>query len=198
MRAVLSVSLSLLLSLFSSVGWRSQARLFHPTVRIGGVKQVSGHPWLKLGGLIAAGLVGLPVVALAILSFCSRRPANLGVDDGWLADCPDTPNCVCSQAMQASHRVAPIEFSEAPDEAWKRMKALVSAMPNTKIVTDKDKYLHAECTSRLFRFVDDLELLLDAERHVIHCRSASRAGRSDFGVNRRRIEELRRAFTARG
>ncbi|HET6880958.1 MAG TPA: DUF1499 domain-containing protein [Pirellulales bacterium] len=157
---------------------------------------MTGSTWLKLGGLLATALVGLPVVVLAVLSYYSRKPTNVGLVDGWLADCPDKPNCVCSQALEVSHRIAPIDFSDASDTAWQRMKSVVSAMPHTKIVSEQDGYLHAECQTSVFRFVDDLELLLDAERQVIHCRSASRVGHSDFGVNRRRIEGLRRAFAA--
>ena len=33
-----------------------------------------------------------------------------------------------------------------------------------------------------------------ADEKIIHVRSASRTGYSDLGVNRRRIEELRKAF----
>jgi uncharacterized protein (DUF1499 family) len=152
------------------------------------------NTWLRLIGLLVAGLVGLPVVVLAILSFCSRRPANLGAADGWLADCPDTLNCVCSQATQADHRIAPVEITGSADEAWQRLKKVVIAMPNNKVVREDKGYLHVECTSRVFRFVDDLEFLMDAERRVIHCRSASRVGYSDWGVNRRRLKAIRRAF----
>lgn len=152
------------------------------------------NTWLKLLGLLAAGLVGLPVIVLMILSFCSRRPTTLGAAEGWLADCPDTPNCVCSQATRADQRIVPVEFSETADEAWRRLKKVVAALPNSKVVRAENAYLHVECTSRVFRFVDDLEFLLDAERRVIHCRSASRVGYSDLGVNRRRLEAIRQAF----
>ena len=55
-----------------------------------------------------------------------------------------------------------------------------------------DTYLKAECTTMVFRFVDDLELLVDTDEEVIHVRSASRIGTWDLGVNRRRVESLRR------
>lgn len=150
--------------------------------------------WLNGFTLLAAALLGLPVIVLAILSFRSRRPTNLGAADGWLADCPDTPNCACSQATRADQRIGPIEFSGPAEAAWQRLQKIVAAMPNSKVVRHDDGYLHAECKSRVFRFVDDLEFLLDGERHVIHCRSASRVGYSDCGLNRRRLEAIRRAF----
>ena len=41
------------------------------------------------------------------------------------------------------------------------------------------------------RFVDDVELYYDEKAGLIHVRSASRLGRRDFGVNRKRVEALR-------
>jgi uncharacterized protein (DUF1499 family) len=152
------------------------------------------NTWFKLFILLAAALVGLPVVVLAVLSFCARRPANLGAADGWLADCPQTPNCACSQATRADQRIRPIEFSGPAEVAWQRLNKVVTGMPDCTVVRAEDGYLHAECSSRIFRFVDDIEFLLDRERRVIHCRSASRVGYSDWGVNRRRLETIRRAF----
>jgi uncharacterized protein (DUF1499 family) len=67
-------------------------------------------------------------------------------------------------------------------------------MKRSKIVTDLDLYIHAEFTSAFFRFVDDVEFYFDDKAKTLHVRSASRIGRSDFGVNRKRIEELRSRF----
>lgn len=74
----------------------------------------------------------------------------------------------------------------------------VSELPRTTIVTQTDNYLHAECQSALFGFVDDLELHLKAANAVIDVRSASRLGYSDLGVNRRRVEDLRSQLIKRG
>jgi uncharacterized protein (DUF1499 family) len=52
-------------------------------------------------------------------------------------------------------------------------------------------YVHAKFTSRLFRFVDDVEFCIDDDLRIIHVRSSSRVGYFDFGVNRRRIERIR-------
>ena len=67
-------------------------------------------------------------------------------------------------------------------------------MPRTKLVAESRHYLHYEFRSFLFRFVDDVELLVDQENAAIQFRSASRLGYSDFGVNRQRMEEIRRRF----
>jgi uncharacterized protein (DUF1499 family) len=90
--------------------------------------------------------------------------------------------------------VEPIAFDGSAKDALEALRRVVAGLPNTQIVTRGDGYLHAECSSRVFRFVDDVEFLVDRERQVIHCRSASRVGYYDFGVNRRRIEEIRRRF----
>ena len=59
------------------------------------------------------------------------------------------------------------------------------------ITHETETTLHAEATSLVLSFVDDIDAILDAEAGLIHIRSASRLGHSDFGVNRKRIEKLR-------
>ena len=76
----------------------------------------------------------------------------------------------------------------------KRLEAVLASQPRTTIVTRTENYLHAEARSRLFRFVDDVEFYVDSRDGVIQFRSASRVGHSDFGVNRARMQEIRRAF----
>jgi uncharacterized protein (DUF1499 family) len=67
-------------------------------------------------------------------------------------------------------------------------------MKGARIAEEKAGYLRAEFRSSLFGFVDDLELLLDKAAKRIDVRSASRTGYFDFGVNRRRVEEIRKRF----
>jgi uncharacterized protein (DUF1499 family) len=153
-------------------------------------------PIWQLLVLIAGGVVLGWVAVLALLSALARRPANLGATGGRLGPCPNTPNCVCTHASDEAHRIEPLRFEGSAEAAMKRLRGVLAAWPRTRVVTAADGYLHAECRSRLFRFVDDVEFLLDPVAHVIHFRSASRAGRSDLGVNRRRMEGLRRAFAA--
>ena len=66
-----------------------------------------------------------------------------------------------------------------------------------QIEKDDGDYLHAVFISTVFRFRDDLELRQDAAHSRIQVRSASRIGYSDLGVNRKRVEKLRREFTSR-
>jgi uncharacterized protein (DUF1499 family) len=144
----------------------------------------------KLALLVLGGVFLLPMAGLALLSAASRRPSNLGVVDGRLAPCPSSPNCVSTQADDAEHRMPPVSYSGSPREALDRIKAIVASRPRTTIVTEKENYLHVEFTSGLFRFVDDVEFLIDETNGKIHFRSASRAGYSDLGVNRQRMKAI--------
>ena len=129
--------------------------------------------------------------------FPGRRPAELGVRDGRLAPCPTSPNCVSSfePAADAEHHVAPLAFPPGARgdaaAAWVVLERAVRGIERTTVITLRPEYLHAECASAMMGFVDDLECLLDRAAQVIHVRSASRVGYSDFGVNRKRIELLR-------
>ena len=118
-----------------------------------------------------------------------RRPKNLGVVGGRFSPCRRTPNCVSSQADPADkeHHIAPIPFQ---GDAIAAVRRAVEAMPRTRIVSADSHYLYAEFRTRLLRYVDDVEFHYDGK--VIHVRSASRLGRRDFGVNRARVEKLRR------
>lgn len=119
-----------------------------------------------------------------------------GVENGRLAPPPRSPNCVSSQTDRTSHRVPPLPLLGDPAQAIPRLRALIEAMPRTRIVTESEGYLHAEFRTRWLGFVDDLELLVDAPGGVIHVRSASRVGYSDLGANRNRVEALRTAWGA--
>jgi uncharacterized protein (DUF1499 family) len=154
-------------------------------------------PYAKVAGVVILVGVALWALSMIALSLSAKRPDNLGVREGGkLAPCPASPNCVCSQCDGAdqAHAVDPLAFSGEPDAAWERLKRVLEAHPRTRITERTEAYLRAECTSLLFRFVDDVELLLDRDARLIHVRSASRVGHSDLGVNRARVEAIRRAF----
>lgn len=140
--------------------------------------------------IVALLLPLLVIVALAVLSVTARRPTTLGVRDGRLAPCPDSPNCVSSQSDREDSRMETLAIVGDSADAIARLRAVISAMPRARIVTADDNYLHAEFTSALFRFVDDVEFFVDREQRVIHFRSASRVGQSDLGVNRQRMQSI--------
>jgi len=119
-----------------------------------------------------------------------------------LAACPASPNCVSSDASDASHRIEAYSLSasadDSPDALWRVVREAVASLPRTTVVEATGDYLHAECASALFGFIDDLELQLRVSDNLVAVRSASRVGYSDLGVNRRRVERLRETLRARG
>ena len=132
-----------------------------------------------------------------LLSACAGdRPANLGVINGALAACPDSPNCVSSQASDERHRIEPFATGDDPDAAFARLAEIVRRRPDATVINSTDTYLRVELRTTFF--TDDAEFLLDRERRLIQLRSSSRLGYSDLGLNRRRIEEIRRQLQHRG
>lgn len=126
---------------------------------------------------------------------CSgKRPSQLGVNEGSLAPCPESPNCVSSQAA-GEHYIEPIKYQASRQHAYDAMMGVLRHMKRVKIITSDENYIHAECRSRIFRFVDDLELYFPENEQIIHVRSASRVGYSDMGVNRKRVEGIRGFFS---
>ncbi len=154
--------------------------------------------WLSASTPVAAGSTTLlhpPLMAL--FSFSGTRPNNLGLQNGALAACPDSPNCVNSFSTDAEHKIDPIRYTSAPEKAFADLKQTIQSMPRTKIVTESENYLYAEFASSLMGFVDDVEFYLDKTAGVIHVRSAARLGKSDLGVNRQRVEAIRAALSVK-
>ncbi|MGC2518638.1 MAG: DUF1499 domain-containing protein [Burkholderiales bacterium] len=154
---------------------------------------------LRSAAAIAAALAALLLIGGQVGLFSGTRPDNLGVTDGRLAPSKRTPNCVSSQADRATdpgHYIEPLRFSGSPASGRAALKAALKDMERVKIVNEAPNYLYAEFSSRLMGYVDDVEFYVDENAGVIHVRSASRLGIRDFGVNRERIETIRRRFNA--
>ena len=129
---------------------------------------------------------------LPLFNLSGQRPADLGVQDGKLQECPDKPNCVCSQSDKAYSQIQPLPI---PKEGLSDLKKIIHSMQRTQIIQEEENYLYAEFTSALMGYVDDVEFYLQSEEGVIHVKSASRLGNSDFGQNRKRIEAIREALS---
>jgi uncharacterized protein (DUF1499 family) len=114
-----------------------------------------------------------------------------------LAPCPSSPNCVSSLATDPTHQMAPWPAPMSASVALDRLAAIVTAEPRTAVVSRDTLRLRVTFTSRLFRFVDDVEFAIDPVAQLVHFRSASRVGYGDLGVNRARMGRLRTAFLAR-
>ena len=141
------------------------------------------------------------VLSAAFLVFFTgclvRASGDVGLRDGKLSECPDSPNCVSSQTEMKGHTIDPLSYKGSFSEAKQALLSVISSLPRTKIIVDNDRYIHVTFTSRLMRFVDDVEFLFDDTNKQIHVRSASRVGYSDMGVNRKRVENLRKLLNER-
>ncbi|NJM21393.1 MAG: DUF1499 domain-containing protein [Richelia sp. RM2_1_2] len=128
--------------------------------------------------------------------FSGTRPNNLGINNGKLAACPNSPNCVSSQSSttDATHFIQPLNYTDTPEKALSDLKAVIESEPRTKIINESSDYLYAEFKSALMGYVDDVEFYVDSSSNTIHVRSASRLGQSDLGVNRKRVETIRTKF----
>jgi uncharacterized protein (DUF1499 family) len=151
----------------------------------------------------------LPLLLLAAGQFgllMGRPPGDLGVRDGALKPPSRTENSVSSQAAQwpqgdyasAYAQIAPLATRGQGTATMGRLRTLLASWPGARIVEDRPDYLRVEFATRWLRFVDDAEFWLDPAAQVIHVRSASRLGRRDFGVNRARIETIRRRLDTAG
>jgi uncharacterized protein (DUF1499 family) len=138
------------------------------------------------------------------------EPSRLGVTDGKLKPPSRTPNSVSSQAdlwpdhaQAADARIDPLPLMPGPGTTAERgaatlarLKTLIAGLPGAEVVQSDADYLRAHFTTPILRFRDDVELWFDPAAGVVHVRSASRVGRKDFGVNRQRVENLRRLLAS--
>jgi len=92
------------------------------------------------------------------------------------------------------HYVEPIKIPEnIRSDTLALIKETVVEMGGN-IKAEQDNYIAVTFTSFLFRFIDDLEIRIDYKNRLIHIRSAARVGYSDLGVNRKRVDLLKRIF----
>ncbi len=124
---------------------------------------------------------------LTLLGCAGERPTTLGERNGELGLCQDSPNCVSSAETRESHSIPPLSAS------LNEVRQAVSTMAGAQIISEQDNYLYAEFTTRLMGYVDDVEFLAAPGAGLVHVRSASRLGKSDLGVNRKRVEAIRLA-----
>jgi len=111
---------------------------------------------------------------------------------GRLEPCPDSPNCVSTEADDPAKRMPPLRFDGPPEAARGGILTVLEGRRRVRVVEASEDYVHAEFTTPLFRFVDDVEFWIDVAGGKVHYRSASRVGHSDLGVNRRRMRTLSR------
>jgi uncharacterized protein (DUF1499 family) len=148
--------------------------------------------WRIATSVAALAAVGGAVMAVA----CAGIPDDIGLVDGRLRSCPESPNCVCSETPEAESFVEPFAFAGDGPAALESLIRFLESEPRIDVVSRSPDYAHVVFRTAVLRFRDDVELRLDEAAGVIHVRSASRIGYSDLGVNRDRIESIRARWSA--
>lgn len=153
-------------------------------------------------------LLGLAVVVFVAAQWgwlAGRPPAGLGVTQGRLKPPSLTPNSVSSQSdlypehpQRTYSTIEPLPLKNSDGTpALGVLAQVMQTMPGITLVEQRADYLYARSQTPWLKFEDDLEFWVNPDKRAIDVRSASRLGRKDFGVNRRRIEAIRRAYLAR-
>ncbi len=97
-----------------------------------------------------------------------------------LSDCKLRTNCIFQ--------------SWKVDNSEKKFNELIEILENTprlKIIKKERNYIHAVATSRIMKFIDDIEIRNLHEDNILQVKSSSRLGIYDLGVNKRRVQTLR-------
>ncbi len=108
-----------------------------------------------------------------------------------LPPCQKIPNCLSSETLEGKQFIQPFKIKGESNKAWSSLKAALNQQNRVVITHESADNIHAEVTSMIFKFVDDVDFCLDKENNAIHIRSASRTDHLDFGINHKRIEALR-------
>lgn len=139
------------------------------------------------------------IFSFIFLLGCSGTMPKLGIINGQLTPCSKSPNCVNSQATDKEHFIEPIHFIGTMKEAQDQILLVLSTWKRTNTKEVTEHYIRVEFTSKIFRFIDDVEFYFpptETDKIMINIRSASRIGKSDLGANRKRIELFRNKFEA--
>ena len=161
--------------------------------------------WLVIWSVVAILVLIVLAVAAGQLGFLQgTAPTDLGVRDGKLKPPSSTENSVSSQAaLYPDHPeriyadIAPLALKGDGPATLARIKGIVEGMDGARVVKSEPGYLYAQFTTKLMKYVDDVEFWFDPAANAIQVRSASRVGRGDMGVNRKRIEAVGRSWIQR-
>ncbi|WP_415891094.1 DUF1499 domain-containing protein [Neptuniibacter sp. SY11_33] len=143
-------------------------------------------------------VISLLIVAVFILfgfkAFKSRTGEPAGVVDSRLTKCSGKPNCVCTEFSDKAHYIEPFELPISVQDSDAAITVLAKVIESSggvvKSIIKENRYIAAEFSSRILGFVDDFEVRIDMDERLVHFRSASRVGYSDFGVNKVRAQSI--------
>ncbi len=142
--------------------------------------------------------LALLMAAAGFAHFYSQNTTkpHLGVVDGQLKPLGSKPNAVSSQSEVSARYVPPLPFKDSPEATMAALRSAVALYGGGHIVEETDSYLYVIFTTPWLKFHDDVEFWLDNDGEEVQFRSASRAGYSDMGLNRRRYETLSEFYRA--
>lgn len=154
---------------------------------------------MKTALVIIAVLILLGVTYFAWLAYKSHQPSPgefpAGLQNNQLSPCPDSPNCINTEyAEDSEHYIAAIAYQNKSTDDVIQLLQQTIAISGGRITEHKGHYIAATYTTRLFRYVDDVEFRIDPQQQQIHLRSASRQGHSDLGANRKRVQTIKQLF----
>ena len=158
--------------------------------------QSAGCKGSGLANLLMSRIFLCVLLTSSIMASCSGASQALVITgDEMLPACPESPNCVSSQASDTAKRVDPFPIKNDLSHSMERLNQIILSMSRMTVVTHSETVLQVEFKS-LLGFVDDLVFMVSEKEEAIHVRSASRTGKWDLGVNRRRVERIRKLYLA--
>ncbi len=147
---------------------------------------------MKIIKYLLISLIAIILFAM-IYGLGGNQPENVGLNNSSLSPCnPDKQNCISSNATTTYHSMSAWNTNDTSNDISK-LKEIISKDERAKIMIETQNYIYAQYTSKFFRFIDDVEFLLDTNG-LIQFRSSSRLGRKDFGINRQRLEEIHKVL----
>jgi len=137
-------------------------------------------------------LIGILIVCIVLrisIPFMGTQP-----DSGLkLRELDGKPHGVSSMA-QGEHFIE--GFVINTDDVENQLESIMKKF-GAKLIFKEKNYYHYSVSTTIVGYTDDVEFLIDAENKRIEVRSSSRLGTSDFGANRKRIEQLRKIFAGK-
>ena len=148
---------------------------------------------MKIFFIVIISLILCSLVYFIYLSVKSHSGIPPGLSNNKLSPCPNSPNCINSEFKNdTSHFIDALTYQNKSTAEITLLIRDAILITGGHITDTHNRYFAATYTSKLFRYVDDLEIRIDSEQKVIHFRSASRVGRSDFGANKKRIQLIQK------
>jgi uncharacterized protein (DUF1499 family) len=146
--------------------------------------------------------LGLAMAFFGMVSTASAAPNEFfAIATQELKPCSRYFNCVSSLGDPTDrHRTEAFRIASGSigtvgpvpvEEAWSFAKKALENIPRLTILESNDRIIKAEVRSAWFGFPDDVELVLSPVARRIHIRSASRRFPFDYGVNNRRVDNIR-------